>query len=156
MTDGGRRRNRSLGFLCQCICICTPLYWYFSVFEVLHLYGDPRYCVVSGHNGRFGAGLSHRYRSDKWMRESCYPLCGWLSSLWFYPSDKTIQYISTENFLLFTLLHFALQLFFQQVARRNFSSDRKSLPILKDYGSDFLFLRVSIRRSGLSGSPPIE
>ena len=95
MTDGGRRRNRSLVFLCQCICICTPLYLYFSVSEVLHLYGDSRYCVVSGHNGRFGAGLSHRYRSDKWMRESCYPLCGWLSSLWFYPSDKTIQYIST-------------------------------------------------------------
>ena len=99
MTDGGRRRNRSLVFLCQCICICRPLYLYFSVFEVLHLYGDSRYCVVSGHNGRFGAGLSHRYRSDKWMRESCYPLCGWLSSRWFYPSDKTIQYISTVFFL---------------------------------------------------------
>ena len=125
MTDGGRRRNRSLVFLCHCICICTPLYLYFSVSEVLHLYGDSRYCVVSGHNGRFGAGLSHRYRSDKWMRESCYPLCGWLSSLWFYPSDKTIQYISTEKLLLFTLLHFALQLFFQQVARRNFAATEK-------------------------------
>ena len=39
---------------------------------------------------------------------------------------------------------------------KKFCSDIKSLPILKDYGSDFLFLRVSIRRSGLSGSPPIE
>ena len=100
MTDGGRRRNRSLVFLCQCICICTPLYLYFSVSEVLHLYGDSRYCVVSGHNGRFGAGLSHRYRSDKWMRESCYPLCGWLSSLWFYPSDKTIQYLLRSFYFL--------------------------------------------------------
>ena len=106
----------------RCICISLLCCIYISL---LRLYCDAEYWMVGGHNGRCGAGLSHRYRRDKWMRESCYPLCGWLSSLWFYPSDKTIQYKSTENLLLFTLLHFVLQLFFQQVARRNFAVTEK-------------------------------
>ena len=80
----------------------------------------------------------------------------WLVILSLVLSFRQNYSISTEKLLLFTLLHFALQLCFQQVTRKNFSSNKKSLPILKDYGSDFLFLRVSIRRSGLSGSPPIE
>ena len=46
---------------------------------------------MRGHNGRFGAGLSHRYRTDKWMRESCYPLCGWLSSVGLYPAAPTFH-----------------------------------------------------------------
>ena len=87
------------------------------------------------------------------MRESCYPLCGWLSSLWFYPSDKTIQYISTENLRPPT---FCVAIILSTSCPKKFCSDIKSLPIFRDYGSDFLFLRVSIRRSGLSGSPPIE
>ena len=54
---------------------------------------------MRGHNGRFGAGLSHRYPSDKWMRESCYPLCGWLSAVGLYTTFLAIH-INVLNFKL--------------------------------------------------------